>query len=174
MDVYRRHPDRLLPEALPWLRGELAPVHYIQTLVEGQQVSTQREPCILVASGGMCDTGRILEHLRHNVDDPRCTVVLVSYQSPMSLGRRLLEKGPTVVFDGRRWNKWAEVVDLSGFSSHADHDELLALLTPLRERTRQVRLVHGDVANAEQLATALRQRGFMDVAVPLRGEAVEL
>jgi metallo-beta-lactamase family protein len=174
MEVYRRHPDRLLPAALPWLRGELAPVHYVQSLEESQQVSTQREPCILVASGGMCDTGRILEHLRHNVDDPRCTVVLVSYQSPMSLGRRLLEKGPTVVFDGRRWNKWAEVVDLSGFSSHADHDELLGLLTPLHERAGYVRLVHGDVANAEQLAAALRGRGFADVAVPLRGEAVAL
>jgi metallo-beta-lactamase family protein len=120
----------------------------------------------------MCDSGRILEHLRHNVDDPRCSIVLVSYQSPMSLGRRLLEKGPTVFFDGRRWNKWAEVVDLTGFSGHADHDELLELLAPAAGRTAAVRLVHGEVSNAERLARDLRGAGFADVAVPLRGESV--
>ena len=172
MDVYRAHPDCLLPEALPWLHGELMPVHYIQSFAESQQVSTQREPCILLASGGMCDTGRILEHLRHNVDDPRCSIVLVSYQSPMSLGRRLMERGPTIYFDGRRWNKWADVVDLTGFSGHADHTELLELLTPLLGRVAQVRLVHGEPANAGLLAAALRGVGFADVGVPARGEVV--
>ena len=95
-----------------------------------------------------------------------------SDQCAGALGQRLLERGPVVRFLGKRWNKWAEVVDLNGFSGHADHDELLELLSPLADRAGWVRLVHGEVTNAQRLATDLRAAGFADVVVPLRGEAV--
>jgi len=61
---------------------------------------------------------------------------------------------------------------MNGFSSHADHDDLLSALTPLRERARQVCLVHGEVPAAEALAGALRTAGFRQVTIPDRGEVV--
>src|SRR5207249_3380448 len=100
------------------------------------------------------------------------TVVLVSYQAPHTLGHQLLEKRPTVRFHGRTWNKWAEVVELNGFSGHADHNDFLAMLGPLAGRTRQVRLVHGEPDAARALADALREQGFADVGVPRREETV--
>src|SRR5207237_5224508 len=103
-------------------------------------------------------------------DDPRCSIVLVSYQAPQSLGHRLRERGPTVTFQGKTWNKWAEIVDLNGFSGHADHNDLLAQLAPLASHAK-VRLVHGDVEHATMLANDLRKRGFKDVAIPARGDA---
>ena len=78
----------------------------------------------------MCDGGRIVQHLRQHIDDPRTTVVLVSYQAPTSLGSRLLEMRPTVRFHGRTWNKWLEVAELNGFSGHADHNDFLGCLAP--------------------------------------------
>ena len=99
-------------------------IHYICDFQESRDVSTRKGPCILVASGGMCEAGRILNHLENNIDDPRNSVVLVSYQAPGSLGRKLLERGPAVHFRGRRWNKWADIVDVNGFSGHADQQEL--------------------------------------------------
>jgi metallo-beta-lactamase family protein len=129
---------------------------------------------VIVASGGMCEAGRVLHHLQHVIVDPRCSIVLVSYQAPQSLGQRLLERGPSVRFLGKKWNKWAEVVDLNGFSGHADHDDFLSLLGPSAGRTKKVRLVHGDLARAEQLAQALRERGFDEVAIPGLGETVSL
>ena len=114
----------------------------------------------------MCEAGRIIRHLEQHIDDPRCSIVLVSYQAPQSLGHRLRERGPTVMFHGKRWNKWAEVVDLSGFSGHADHNDLLEQLTPLAGRAK-VRLVHCDVEHATLLAEE-----FISVNENLRPYAV--
>lgn len=149
-------------------------VHYVRTPEESRDLSLSKETFVLVASGGMCDGGRIIQHLRNHIDDPRTTLVLVSYQAPYSLGSRLLEMKPTVRFHGRTWNKWIDVVQLNGFSGHADHNDFLTLLAPLAGQTRQVRLVHGQLAQAEALAAGLRDLGFADVAVPQLDEVVSL
>jgi metallo-beta-lactamase family protein len=169
--VYQRHAGALVQELGP---AGVPPVHYFRTHEEARAVSTQREPCVIVASGGMCDGGRIVQHLRLHLDDPRCSVLLVSYQAPHSVGAQLLERRPTVRFHGRTWNKWAEVVELNGFSGHADHDDFLALLGPVAGETGKVRLVHGELPQAEALAAGLRQVGFADVAVPHREERVSV
>jgi metallo-beta-lactamase family protein len=173
-DIYRLHPDYLADGTLH--RLEEAPkgsVHYVRSLAESKALSQDPNPGILVASGGMCEAGRILRHLTKHIDDPRSTIVLVSYQAPQSLGHRLRERGPTVVFQGKKWNKWAEVVDLNGFSGHADHEELMRQMKPLAGRTT-VRLVHGDVEHATVLAKDLRRHGFEDVSLPVRGEVYTL
>jgi metallo-beta-lactamase family protein len=173
-ELYRLHPDHLAPNTLHHLaEAPEGTVHYARSLAESKELSQRPEPCVLVASGGMCEAGRILRHLTQHVDDPRCSIVLVSYQAPQSLGHRLRERGPTVRFQGKTWNKWADVVDLNGFSGHADHNDLLAQLRPLAGKTR-VRLVHGDLEHASLLAADLRGHGFEDVGIPARGESVVL
>ncbi len=165
--VYHRYGDAL--EHLP--AAGLPSVHYFRSPEEAREVSMASEPCIIVASGGMCDGGRILQHLRLHIDDPRCSIVLVSYQAPQSLGAQLLQRRPTVRFHGRQWNKWAEVVSISGFSGHADQDDFLALLAPAAA-TGKVCLVHGEPPQALALAEGLRQLGFTDVAIPSRQDRV--
>src|SRR5437764_794561 len=110
-------------------------VTYVRSHEQSQALSERTEPCVVVASGGMCASGCILNHLRRHVDDPRCSLVLVSYQAPNTLGARLLERGPTVQFHGRTWNKWFDVVRLDGFSGHADREDFRALLGPALART---------------------------------------
>jgi metallo-beta-lactamase family protein len=125
--------------------------------------TTEPDPCIIVASGGMCEGGRIVQHLRHHIDDPRCTIILVSYQAPGTLGAQLLEQKPTVRFHGRTWNKWIEVVHMNGFSGHADQNDFEALLGAAVGKTGRVRLVHGEPAQSLALAQQLRSMGFADV-----------
>ncbi len=168
-EVYQMHPD-CLDEGAGLL--ESPGVRYVREHEESRELSRGREPCVLVAAGGMCEGGRILQHLKHHIDDPRCTIVLVSYQAPGTPGRRLLERGPTVRFLGRQWNKWADVVELNGFSGHADHDELIRSLAPLAGRAKRVCLVHGEPERAEALAGGLRSRGFAEVLIPAEGETV--
>jgi metallo-beta-lactamase family protein len=159
-EVYGRHAASLRVVNGP----EVAPARYLHDREEALRVSTGREPCVLVASGGMCEGGRIIQHLKHHVDDPRCTIVLVSYQAPHSVGHQLLERRPTVRFHGRTWNKWAAVVELNGFSGHADRDDFVALLGDAAGTTGRVRLVHGEPAQSEALAVTLRASGFREVA----------
>ncbi len=151
------------------------PVTYIRSVADSKELSMRREACILVASGGMCEAGRIVNHLENNIDDPRNSIVLVSYQAPGSLGRKLLERGPTVHFRGRRWNKWADVVDVSGFSGHADQRDLLEFFRPLSGGAApRVSLVHGEADQAEALARALRGQGIADVTIPRREQTVRV
>lgn len=169
--VCRRHP-RAFVEGVD--EGRLPPLHWVRDREEGFDLSRSRGPAILVASGGMCEAGRILDHFECNLDDPRNSVVLVSWQAPGSLGRKLLEKGPTVSFRGRRWNKWADIVDVGGFSAHADHEEILGFLRPKDPARTRLRLVHGDLAGGTALAESLEVEGFADVRIPERGEQIRV
>jgi metallo-beta-lactamase family protein len=147
-------------------------VHHVSSREESQELSERGGPFIVVASSGMCDGGRIVQHLKEHLDDPRCSILLVSYQAPHTLGRKLLEPLPRVRFHGRNWNVWAEVVQLDGFSGHADQPDLLHFLEPLAAEARHVRLVHGEPEQADALAAALRLQGFGDVRAPGQGETV--
>ncbi len=177
--VYESHPEcldaegqKMLDDGVGILGGDV--VTYIREFEDSIRVSNRPDPSITIASSGMCDAGRILHHLKMHVDDPRCTVILVSYQAYGTTGRRLLEKSPTVKFLGREWNKWIEVVHLDGFSGHADRADFLAYLAPGAGRVGKVRLIHGEREQAESLAEALRDMGYTDVAVPIPGDVVEL
>lgn len=149
-------------------------VSYIKSADESKEISLRTEPMVLVASGGMCDGGRITGHLRKHIDDPRSTVVLVSYQAPNSLGQRLLEMNPTVRFHGRTWNKWIDVAQITGFSGHADQNDFLSLYRSLLGQVRHIRLVHGEVPQAEALAAGLRDLGFADVLAPQKSDVLTL
>jgi metallo-beta-lactamase family protein len=178
-EVYRAHSGSLSPEIAQAIReghGLLGGdgVNYIRDFEQSTLLATKPGPAVIIASSGMCDAGRIQQHLKQLVDDPRCTIVLVSFQASGTVGRKLLEQKPTIRFQGRDWNKWIEVVHLDGFSGHADKQDFLAYLEPLAGKVGKVRLIHGEREQAEALAETLRQIGFPDVAVPAPGDRVAI
>jgi metallo-beta-lactamase family protein len=173
-EVFRAHTEcfgdetlRLLAEH-PDLFGEQH-IRYVEKVHESIALNDRPGPCVIVSASGMCEAGRILHHLKHTVEDPRSTILIAGYQAEGTLGRRLVERRPEVRILGRMFALKAEVVVLNGLSSHADHAGLLRALGPLAGRAR-VRLVHGEPERAEALAVGLRAEGFVDVAVPDRGE----
>jgi metallo-beta-lactamase family protein len=147
-------------------------VTYVRNFEESMRLTTKPGPFVVIASSGMCDAGRIVGHLKQNVDDPRCTVILVSFQAPGTTGRRLTEPKPTIRIAGKDWNKWIEVVHLEGFSGHADRDDFLSYLGPLAGKVGKVRLIHGEKEQSLALSQTLRDLGFADVAVPEPGDRV--
>ena len=171
-EVFRAHPEcfddetRELLATQPDLFGERH-VRYVETVNESVSLNHRQEPCVIIASSGMCEAGRILHHLKHNLDNARNTILIAGYQAEHTLGRRLVEKQPEVRVLGRMIPMKAEVVVLNGLSSHADHADLLRMLGPLAKGTARVRLVHGEVPRAEALAVGLRGIGFADVAIPV-------
>lgn len=176
-DVYRKHPENLGPEVSQAVReghGVLGGdgVRYVRSFQESIRLADENDPCVIIASSGMCDAGRILGHLKQHIDDPRSTVILVSYQAAGTLGRRLTEKRPTVQFLGREWNKWINVVHLEGFSGHADIDDFLNYLEPLAGQIQAIRLIHGEREQALALCDTLRNAGFSDVGVPTAGDRI--
>jgi metallo-beta-lactamase family protein len=175
-EVFRAHPEcfdgatrRLLDEH-PDLFGEQR-IRYVEKVHESIALNGRPGPCVIIAASGMCEAGRILYHLTHNIEDPRGTILIAGYQAEHTLGRRLVERRPEVRILGRAFALKAEVVVLNGLSSHADHGDLVRSLAPLAGAAR-LRLVHGEPARAAALAEGLRAAGFADVGIPERGEGV--
>ena len=171
--VYRRH-AACLASGIAETMSDYDTIQYVCDFQESRDISTRKGPCILVASGGMCEAGRILHHLEKNIDDPRNSVVLVSYQAPGSVGRKMLERGPSVRLRRKRCNKWADIIDLNGFSGHADLEDLMRHLSPLAASQPRVRLVHGNLEQAGALASMLRAEGFEDIAIPQRADSASV
>jgi len=165
-EVFRKYKDHLVPEIAEiqceWLESE----------EDARRKSTHPDQCIIVASGGMCEGGRIIQHLKYHIDDPRSTVVLVSYQAPDSIGAQLLLPRPTVRFHGKDWNKWIDVAEVKGFSGHADKNDFEWLLQGAVAGTSRVRLVHGEPGSLFALEKQLREMGFADVRAPNLMETV--
>jgi metallo-beta-lactamase family protein len=174
-EVFQAHPECFDEETLTLLRdhpdlfGEER-IRYVEKVHESIALNDRPGPCIIISASGMCEAGRVVHHLKHNIEDRRSTILIVGYQAPDTLGRRLVEGKPEVRILGRTFQVKAEVVVLNGLSSHADHAGLMSSLTPLLGTAHKVRLVHGEPERAQALAEGLRAAGFDDVAIPERGE----
>jgi metallo-beta-lactamase family protein len=178
-EVFRLHPECFDEETSLVLYkdndlfGEKL-VHYTRSVEESKAINNCKESCVIIASSGMCESGRILHHFRHNIEDPRNTILIIGFQAPDTLGRRLVERRQEVRILNGTYKLNAEVVVMNGFSGHAGRDDLLAMLAPLVDAKRKVRLVHGDPDQATALMKTLQERGFVDVVYPQRGESVTL
>jgi len=123
----------------------------------------------------MCETGRILHHLKNNIEDRRNAVMIVGWQAPHTLGRRLVEQQREVRIFGEPYTRRADVYVLNGFSAHADRDELLAWFDQVKSPSLEhAFVVHGEDEAATALAEALTERGVPNVLVPERGHQVEI
>ena len=150
-------------------------IRYIREVQESKDLNRLRGSAIIISASGMCETGRILHHLRNNIEDARNTVVIVGWQAPHTLGRRLVEKQQRVRIFGEEHVRRAEVQVLNGFSAHADRDELLDWLDGVQNpRLKNVFVVHGEVESSLALAEAIEDRGVPHVLVPEPGQEVTL
>lgn len=176
--VFRAHPElydhqarNLQKRTGEFLRNQC--VEYIHDVADSKALNDRREPCVIISASGMCEAGRIRHHIKNNISNPNNTLLLPGYQGEGTLGRRLADGATEIrIFEEDRKVR-AEVVQLSGFSAHADESELLRLMDPLRGRTKHVHLVHGEADAQTKLLAALTQKSFKaSIAKP--GERVAL
>lgn len=130
---------------------------YTRSVEESKQLNFLREPAIIISASGMAETGRILHHLKNNIEDSRNTVLIVGWQAPETLGRRIAEGEKVVNIFGEKYHNNAQVVVLNGLSGHADRDELMSWLEPMKRKPKRTFLVHGELEAANALASRLRQ-----------------
>jgi metallo-beta-lactamase family protein len=128
---------------------------------------------IIISASGMCEAGRILHHLRNNIGNPANTILIVGYVAKNTLGRRIVEREPTVRIFGEAHPLRAEVVVMNAFSAHADQRDLVEYIAPLKGRLKKVFIVHGEEDQSEKLSALLVERGF-SVRVPFPEEEFEL
>lgn len=148
---------------------------YIRSVEKSKELNFLRQPAIIISASGMCEAGRILHHLKNNVEDPRNTVLIVGWQAPHTLGRRLVERQAVVKIFGEEYQLNARVETIHGFSAHADREELLGYARQLGPAHLQaVFVVHGEEASSLALADGLQGIGVRRAEVPKLGETFEL
>ncbi len=135
-------------------------LHLVETGEESKLLNMDKTPKIIISASGMCDAGRIRHHLKHNLWRKDCSVVFVGFQSPGTLGRKLLDGAQSVKLFGEEIAVKAKVVNFQGLSSHADHDHLLEWIKAFDPRPAQVFVVHGDADVAPVFAEELGSLGF--------------
>ena len=149
-------------------------VRLAQSRAESEALNKLRGPAVIISSSGMLSGGRILHHCRQRLPHPENTLLITGYQGEGTLGRRLIEKAPTVRIHKSEIPVLAEVTDLKGLSGHADADELMRWMSQIRTAPRCVFATHGDADPAHALAGRITaERGFKTY-VPTHAERVEL
>jgi metallo-beta-lactamase family protein len=180
-EIFRLHPecyDKELNEFIA--RGNRDPfgfhrLTYIRTVEESKELNFLREPAVIISASGMCEAGRILHHLKNNIENPSNTVLIVGWQAPNTLGRRLVERQPVVKIFGETYSLRARVETLTGFSAHAGRDELLGYARQIgSSRLKSAFVVHGEEASSLALAEGLQDLGVTPVVVPRLGEEFDL
>jgi len=178
--VYRAHPECYDAELMQYMLEDPNPfgferLEYVREAARSKELNGMRVPMVIISASGMAEAGRILHHLRNNVEDPRSTILIVGYQAEHTLGRRLQERHEVVKIFGQPHHLKAEVEEMTAFSAHADEPGLLHFYEGLdRERLQTMFLVHGEVESQEALQTTLTGQGYTDVRIPSRGESVVL
>jgi len=147
-------------------------VHYTRDVTESKALNAQRTPMVIIAASGMAESGRILHHLAHGASDSRNTILIVGFQAEHTLGRRIVERRPTLSILGDDVPLHARVEVLNGYSAHADRRELAARLDAVRAggtKAPPVWLVHGEPPSQDALPARLRSAGYR-VEMPAAGD----
>lgn len=147
---------------------------YVRSVQESKELNQRQDPMIIISASGMVEVGRILHHLRHNIHDPKNTLLIVSWQAPHTLGRRLLEGKRQIKIFGEVYENRIDVQSIQGFSAHAGQDFLLEYVKSTQDQVKQIFLVHGEKTGAIPFMDLLKQNGFNHVQFPKRHTMVTL
>jgi metallo-beta-lactamase family protein len=147
---------------------------YIQSVQESKALNDRFNPMVIISASGMAETGRILHHLRNNIENSRNTVVIVSWQAPFTLGRRLADGEKTVRIYGEQYDVHAEVATIGGLSAHAGQDMLLRYAQSSQHTLKKIFLVHGEETPETTLRQKLDEAGLGPVEYPKMFETVEI
>jgi len=175
-EIYKAHVSLMSAEIQEQLRQDVDPyspsgLKYVESVEESQAINGVGN-AIVLAGSGMCNGGRIVHHLKHNLWKSDTHVVFVGYQAQGTLGRRLVEGEKTVKVAGEEVEVKASLHTINGFSAHADRDDLLAWSANFRNGPLFV-VTHGEPVSAKSLADAIQAQGQKAV-VPAIGQEIEV
>jgi metallo-beta-lactamase family protein len=180
-DIFKMHPECFDDETKAFIKADkhhaalgFDRLIYTRSVEESKALNDRKDPMIIISASGMAETGRILHHLRNHISNPKNTILIVSWQAPDTLGRRLADREKKVRIFGEEFKVKAEVVTIGGLSSHAGQNFLVEYALKVKGKVKQVFLVHGEPAPAEALSQRLVQAGMDKPAYPQWRESVEL
>ncbi|MBI4533106.1 MAG: MBL fold metallo-hydrolase [Candidatus Melainabacteria bacterium] len=178
-ELYFTHQDLMDEEAIALqnsgqLMRDFATVITCQTADESRALNNIEGPCLILAGAGMCNAGRILHHLKHNLWISSTVVIIVGYQARGSLGRLLLDGRSKVKIFGETIAVRATIRGLGGFSAHAGQSDLLRWLEPMARQRPRVIVTHGEDHPRHELAHKIHELYHIDAEIPRMGDILTI
>lgn len=147
----------------------------IQTESDQKELTYHNGPSIIVSSAGMIEGGRIQQHVRNNIQNPLCTILIAGYCAEGTLGHRLLLGQPTIKIRNKESAVYARIMATDVFSAHPDRDGLVKYLKESDcSSLKKVFLVHGEEKSMLAFGQYLKDIGLDKITIPTRGDSVEL
>ncbi|MBB3142096.1 MBL fold metallo-hydrolase RNA specificity domain-containing protein [Halomonas organivorans] len=179
-ELYARKHKALDPDDLRVLNvaahgdpGQYLPIlRLTRSVEESMAINRIHGGAIIIAGAGMCNGGRIVHHLRYNLERPSTRLVIVGFQARGTLGRQLVEGAERVRVLGEELAVKARVHTLGGFSAHAGQSELIGWAGAFRDHPRFY-LVHGEPEAQRALQAALEEAGIQ-AEIPAYRQRIEL
>ena len=153
---------------------EFPGLKFTQTADESKALNENKEPCIIISASGMCDVGRIKHHLKHNIWNPKNTILFVGYQAPGTLGYSIVNGAQKVTIFGEEIAVNARIEYIEGYSGHADQEWLMNFIYSFINRPKHIFLVHGEEESQDVLKNKILEETGIGVSIPEYGETYEV
>jgi metallo-beta-lactamase family protein len=179
-NVFKKHPECFDEETRQFVMESRHPaldfnmLTYTQSVEESKALNERKDPMVIISASGMAETGRIVHHIRNNIENPKNTICIVSWQAPDTLGRRLADREPQVNIFGQVYDRKCDIATIGGLSGHAGQDLLMKYALNVKDSAKQVFLVHGEERQATTLQGLLKEQGMNEVHYPDLHDSVEL
>ena len=153
---------------------EFPGLQFTRTADESKELNARDESAIIISASGMCEVGRIKHHLKHNIWNPKNTILFVGYQAPGTLGRKIVDGSKTVKIFGEDISVNARIEYIEGYSGHADQEGLLNFVYSFLKKPAHIFLVHGEQEGQKELKQKIQETTQIPVTIPEFGETYTL
>ncbi len=153
---------------------EFPGLQFTKTADESKALNEDPKPSIIISASGMCEVGRIKHHLKHNLWNPKSTILFVGYQAPVTLGYNIVNGAKTVKIFGEEIAVNARIEYIEGYSGHADQELLMNFIYSFIKKPKHIFLVHGEPESQDILRDKIESDTGLGVTIPEFGETYEL
>ena len=153
---------------------EFPGLKFTQTADESKALNESDEPSVIISACGMCYVGRIKHHLKHNIWNPKSTILFVGYQAPGTLGYEIVNGAKKVTIFGEEFAVNARIEYIEGYSGHADQEGLMNFVYSFYNKPKHIFLVHGEEESQEVLRNKILENTGIGVTIPEYGETYQL
>jgi metallo-beta-lactamase family protein len=171
-EIVRSHPECFNQDVKKYMQYDSDPfgfnrLHYIKKLEQSKLLNSLPDPCIIISASGMMEAGRILHHLKNNIEDKRNTLLIVGYCEPSTLGGRILKGNKTIKIFGEQYNVNADIEVMEEYSAHGDYQEMISYLSCQDPtKVKEMFLVHGNYEVQQEYRDKLIDEGYKNIRIP--------
>ncbi|MEE0865444.1 MAG: MBL fold metallo-hydrolase [Clostridia bacterium] len=179
-EVFRENTNLFEPDVIEAMEKgdnplEFPGLKFTRTADESKALNESKESNIIISASGMCEVGRIKHHLKHNLWNPKSTILFVGYQAPGTLGYNIVKGDKTVKIFGEEIAVNARIEYIEGYSGHADQDGLMNFVYSFRtKKPKNIFLVHGEPEAQDVLKEKIETEIGIPVIIPEFGETYDI